>query len=657
MDGKITDSPVSFSKLLIKRLKLFMCFQHHRGAAHFPAIYSITSKQFCVYSHQKLTSVRTLPVIVILSLLFHATAYAQSDSLSLPNVTVSGNRLQHELGSTSRSTTVISKKDIVLLPGQTPNDWMATVSGVDIRQRGPAGVQGDIGIRGGSFDQSLVLLNGMKLSDPQTGHHMLNLPLTNEAISQIEVIKTSSSRLYGINALTGSVNIVTKVPERNMAYLGGYGGDFGLYGLTAGVAFHTVKTGQHISFSRSQADGYKPNTDFNTNQLFYQLTAQAGKGSLNLIGGYTTRDFGAAGFYVVNSQEYEKTKTAFTGLQYDVRLNSWRIKAQTYFRYNEDEYVYIRSNPSFFRNLHFSHVAGAEMHVTYTSGLGETGAGIDVRTEQLSSSNLGQRERHIGGAFAEHRISLLGNRLTITPGVYVNVYSGNNTAAFPGIDASYRLGQHWLVFASADKGMRLPTFTDLYYNGPSNTGNPSLAPEEAVTTETGIKFSRTTFYASVAGFSRRSENLIDWARTDAAQKWQPLNVNDAVFRGVEANLVKSFPRIVRQVSLSYTFIDAQFNQPENYTSRYTLTNIRHQLIGTFRFTWIGNLYQTITVRHIERVTLPGYTLTDSKLGYQFTHFSVYADVSNIFNTSYTEAGFVTMPGRWFRVGFDIRLNY
>ncbi len=601
---------------------------------------------------------KKLPLCLSITLLISGIqSQAQSDSTLLPNVTITSNRIESKVNTASKSVSILSKTDLHSLSGQTPNDWLGTVSGVDIRQRGPVGVQADIGIRGGSFDQSLVLLNGMKLSDPQTGHHMMNLPLTNEAIEQIEVIKTSAARIYGINALTGSVNFVTKVPQKNMVYLGGYAGDFGLYGLQAGVAFNAKNIGQHISLSHSASDGYKSNTDFNINQLFYQATIKAGKGKLNFVGGYTTRAFGASGFYAPNSTEYEETKTGFGGLQYENKWNNWKLKSQVYYRYNEDDYVYVRANPELYHNHHYSHTAGAEIHLTYTSFLGETGFGIDTRTERLNSNNLGKHERNIGGVFAEHRFAFFQQKLLVTPGVYVNAYSGNNTAAFPGIDATYNFKNNISLFASIDKGMRLPTYTDLYYKGATNIGNPNLKAEEALNSEIGVKINRQTWNMSAAFFNRQSTNLIDWARTDATQKWQPLNINNVTYNGLETNIGKSFKHLLKQIAVSYTFIDANYNQPDNYTSRYTLSNIRHQVIGTMTINWFKQLYQSVTVRHINRVSMTDYTLLDSKLMYRFKYVEVYADVSNIMNTNYMEAGYVTMPGRWFKVGFDIKLNY
>ena len=601
---------------------------------------------------------KTRLVALIMGLNLNLTiATAQVDSVSLDDVIISSNRINRSLNQSAQSVNVLLKKEIISLPGIAPAEWLSNIGGVDIRQRGPVGIQADLGIRGGSFDQSLVLLNGMKLSDPQTGHHTFNLPFTSAAIEQIEVTKTTASRLYGINALTGAVNFVTKVPDKNMVYLGASVGDFGLYSLQTGAAFTRKKVGQHVSYSKSISNGYSRNTDFDMSQLFYQATIKGKKSSINVIGGYTDRAFGAAGFYVLNSSEYEHLKTAFGGIQYQVRWNKLTIKAQSYYRYNQDHYVFLRDNPQVFQNRHFSHVAGAEIHATYTSNLGVTGIGIDKRIEQLKSNNLGSRERSINGLFAEHRFSFMRNKILLTPGVYMNQWNGGEIALFPGVDASFFVIPNLILFASADKGMRLPTYTDLYYQGPSNIGNADLKAEEAFSTEVGIKYRRSNHFMSFALFNRSSTNLIDWARTDASQKWKPQNVNQVLFRGIEANIGLQLKYLLRRVSIGYNYIDANINQSENYLSRYVLTHIRHQITGNATFNWWKQLQQTITVRHIDRVTLADYTLVDTKLMYQFKRFSTFAEATNVFNVNYLEAGFVNMPGRWFRLGFLYEFNY
>ncbi len=597
----------------------------------------------------KLTKLFIGPLLTLLS----TSVFAQIDSLVLNEATIKSNRIAIRLSPSE----IITIAKISQLPGTVAANWLATVSGVDVRQRGPEGVQTDISIRGGSFDQTLLLLNGLKLSDPQTGHHQFNLPITNEALEQIEIIKTTASRKYGINALSGAINLVTKVPEKNMVYFGAFGGDFNLLGLKAGAAIHYKNVGQHISFSRSSSTGYLPNTDFKTTNLFYQATAKFKKSTLNLTAGHTDRTFGARGFYVSNPNEFESIQTSFAGLQHEVKLNRIKIKTQAYYRYNQDHYVYIRSNPSVFQNYHYSHAAGAEIHATYQSKIGETGVGIDSRFERLKSTNLGKRERDIFGLFLEHKFSLLTNKLTITPGVYLNQYTGNNKAFFPGIDVRYQMHKKWILFASADQGMRLPTFTDLYYNGPSNIGNALLVPEQATSTEIGAKFISKKIFMSAAIFQRNSNNLIDWARTDTSQMWQPQNLNKVNLLGFETNINLQLNGFLNKIEIGYTYIDANILASDNYQSRYTLSNIKHHAIGIINLKWHKNITQTISVRHINRLAMPDYTLFDTKLIYRKKQVSIFAEVLNLFNTNYLETGFVQMPGRWFKVGFDIRLNF
>jgi len=576
---------------------------------------------------------------------------AQTDSAQLADAVITANRLTHTWINKAQSVGVLTKQNIQQLPGRVAADWLSTVSGVDIKQRGPIGVQADVGIRGGSFDQTLVLLNGMKLSDPQTGHHLLNLPITNEAIAQIDVIKTSASRIYGVNALSGAINFITKVPEKNMLYLGAFGGDFGLFGVHAGAAVHHHKFGQHLSYSRNQSNGYVRNTDFTTQQIFYQADYAHKQWRMNAFGGYTTRAFGAAGFYVINSQEYEKIETGFGGFQSSYKHKSWNLSFQTYYRYNQDEYVFIRSNPSFFRNKHFSHAQGVEFHATHQNKFGKTCFGSEWRNELLSSNNLGKRNRSFSGIYAEHQLVIL-RKLTITPGIYANLFQ-QQLSFFPGVDVRYEVKQGLNFFAAIDKGMRLPTYTDLYYNGPSNIGNPNLKAEEAIAAEVGVKWRHPSFAFDAAIFQRNSNNLIDWGRNNTANKWQPLNINEVLLRGLEANIGIPFQSsFLKHIQMGYTYIDAGWSAPENYISRYTLSHLKHQFILNTQWKWYKNVYQSVVCRVVERVSLPGYTLADTKLYYTGKQLTAFVEVANVLDTKYKEGGFATMPGRWFRLGFE-----
>lgn len=597
-------------------------------------------------------------LIAVLLAVFPNFIQAQTDSIQLEDIVVTGNRIVMPLRTINLSTSVITRKEINKFPGSVPADWLSNVSGVDIRQRGPVGVQTDLSIRGSSFDQSLLLLNGLKLNDPQTGHHNFNLPLMPDAIEQIDVIKTSASRLYGINALAGAINFTTKVPAQNQLYINTYGGNYGLVSVQTGVAYSYKKSATHVAYHHSQSSGYKANTDFSMQTVFLQQTFTLTNQSINIIGGYSDRDFGAHGFYVKNSNEFESIQTAFAGIIHKVNAGKLQWKNQAYFRFNQDHYVFDRMRPTFFHNRHFTHVGGIESHLTYKSNLGETGVGFDFRSEDLRSSNLGAHNRNILGLFLEHKFQFFNEKLTLTPGVYSNTLTNStHPTFFPGIDFGWVLMDNLKLYSSISKGMRLPTYTDLYYKGTNTTGNAQLVAEAAVSSEVGVKYFHKNGSFSITGFSRNSTNLIDWVRKDTSEKWQAHNLGHVVFNGIESNVSLKLNKFISSIQLGYTFIDVGLKQVENYQSNYALSNLRHQLTAMVLVNWNKNIVHTITYKHIERELLPNYSLVDSKIMYLFKYAGVFAEVSNIFNTSYIEAGFVEMPGRWVKIGANLKLNF
>lgn len=596
-------------------------------------------------------------LLVLYTLLFLSTSTKAQDSLRLlPGITIQSNRLQVTLTNASRVIALLSQHDLKNLPGMNLNAWLSTVSGVDIRQRGPEGIQADAGIRGGSFDQTLVMVNGIKLSDAQTGHHMMHLPVTREAIEQIEVIKSSASRLYGINALAGAVNIITHIPASDKIYGGAYAGDFNLYGWHTGAVFHHGQYGHHLSYSQSSSHGFRPNTDFNNQTFFYQFGKTLRIGKLSLVSGYGEKQFGASGFYAPKSNEFEKIKTGFASLRLDQEYERLNLRYQIYHRYLDDDYVYNRFKPALYHNHHFAHTSGAEIHATYRTAFGVTGIGFDYRLEQLNSNNLGKRKRNILGGFAEHRFELLKQLLSITPGVYLNTIDNKYVSFFPGVDASMKFLPGWTAFAAIDKGMRLPTYTDLYYQGANNTGNPDLKPEEAVNTELGIRFNPTKVTLGISVFNRANQNLIDWARQTSTEKWKPLNIDRVNFTGYEIHYKQVFTGILQSVSCNYTYLHAQFHQPESYMSLYTLSNIRHHFTGSLSIRWSKQLHQTISLRHISRVAMNPYTLADTRLICKLKYLTPFTEISNVFNTAYQEAGYVPMPGRWFKAGIEFEIH-
>lgn len=600
-------------------------------------------------------------VIELAIVLTAAPSFAQEDTtvVELQNLTIQENRLQTPFSESARSIYVVTREQLQQMPVQSLNEALSYVPGVDIRQRGPAGVQADVSIRGGTFEQTLVLINGIKMSDPQTGHHLMNLPLDIDNVERIEVLKGPGARIYGQNAFSGAINIITKVPAEPVAVFSGYAGDFETFGGSISAALPGETYGQYLAISRDQSGGYRTNSDYEITNAFYQSYLKLGKGKLNLLGGLTKRAFGAGGFYVPESEEYEEINTSFVALDYEVVEGNWSLQPRLYWRRNHDDYVFLRSDPSFFNNLHTTHVGGAELHTTNRNKLGMTGIGLEYRYEDINSNNLGDRNRSLAGIFAEHRFTLW-NRLDVTPGLYLNWYSDYGWNIFPGIDASYEINDNWRAFANVGRSFRIPTYTDLYYDGPRNIGNENLNPEDAITYEGGFKYFRGNFWGQLSYFYRDAANLIDWVREDVEAEWRPLNFYDVDIQGIEAGINYNFSveesAWIRKAGINYTYLDAELQETEGVESRYALDNLNHQLIADVTHKIAGKVYHSLRFRYLDRATLKDYALLDSRIFFQNDGFNVFAEATNITNTEYREAGYVTMPGRWLRAGINFKTS-
>lgn len=577
-------------------------------------------------------------------------------ALQVTDVTVTAERLQLPLSLVSRNVSILSAEDIKKLPVQSVNEALAHVSGVDVRQRGVAGSQADIGIRGSSFDQVLLMIDGVKVIDPQTGHHMMNLPLNVEYIERIEVLKGSAARVYGANAYAGVINIVTKKVEGKSAVAKVFGGDFGLMGASAAATTNEGIGNQLISVDYTVSDGYRPGNDFASMSGLYKLDKQlTNKLTTSFLGTFNRRKLGAAGYYVANSTEYEEVITGMVHGKLGYTSRNLTLNSSLGWRYNDDHYIYIRLKPEVFQNRHHTHVMMADVQGNYRwKKLGTTGFGADFRRDEIYSTNLGNRQRNFYNVYLDQMVHLLGTKITF--GANVNYADGYGFEVFPGIDFSHRISGRMTAYLAVNKSYRVPTYTDLYYKGPSNIGNPDLQPEKAWNYELGYKFFTKNWFAQVSGFVRESENLIDWVRANASQPYQPVNYHQVTLTGAETEIRRNNLWIFDQLAAGYTFMDAKLTVPQGRQSRYSLGFLKHQAQARATFKLLKTIYITAAYRYNERINQPAYHLLDGRVACRMTGLELFAEVSNITNTAYVEAGFVPMPGRWARGGVIVRLK-
>ena len=511
---------------------------------------------------------------------------ATIDTLLLDNETIiiSENRLKIPFSDVSRSIEILDKKEIKALQANSINELLQSVGGVDLRQRGVNGVQGDLSIRGGTFEQALVLINGIKMLDPQTGHHLMNLPITIEDIERIEVLKGPGARVYGQNAYSGAINIITKTASDFGATAGLERGSYGLMNIFASVDAPVADLNQKFSISHNSSDGYRENTDYVMLHLFYQGQVAREKGDINIMAGHTSRNFGANGFYGNESftEQYEETRTTFGALSMKQKAGNWTVEPKLSWRQNKDNWQFRRSNPEFFQNFHTSKVLTGEIQSQMVHGSGMLGIGVELNKIDLESNNLGTRERTQLGFHLENRFLLLDERLDITPGLYLLQISDFGTQFFPGLDIGYRLSNRSKLFVNAGRTSRIPSFTDLYYEDRGNLGNPNLETESAFTFELGgnIKSNNTFFQASY--FRRSSSDLIDWFKINPDDRWMPDNFGNATFSGLDFTIEyrdRLGTSFLQNLKASYLFLDARLNETDDVAlSRNVLENLKHQLI-------------------------------------------------------------------------------
>lgn len=615
---------------------------------------------------------------LIIGLGLVGSCLSSSAQQALDTVIIHENRIQASFGKQNRNMQVLDRKQIATLPVKSTVELLAYVAGADFRQRGPNGTQADISIDGSTFDQVLVLVNGVKMSDPQTGHHMMNLPIPISSIEQVEVLRGPAAMVYGVNALAGAINIVTRIPQQNEVSAQVYAGSnlqtdtasgdtyYG-WGAQASASFAGKKQGHTLSVAHDEGNGYRYNTAFKATRLFYQnRIVLNSKNSIDAMGAYIHNDFGANGYYAApkDAESVETVQTAIGSIAYTLKPNSkLMIRPRVSYRYNNDDYIYVRQNPSLYHNIHETNVVTGEVQSSYTMRKGTVGMGVEYRNEDINSTNLGKRNRNNTGIFAEYK-HYFNEKLNAGLGVYANYNSDYGWQAFPGLDAGYRFLPKWKVFANASMGQRLPTYTDLYYKGPTNIGNATLQPENAKYAEGGLQYNGNLLFARAAYFYKNNTDFIDWVRATTLDPWQPQNFQSVNTNGISGQVTY---QLSKHLSLSdkyiinlqgnYTYLNPVIETPNSAISKYAVEALRHQAIASVRSILWNKLQINANVRYLYRINANDYTLVDARIAYRIKQFNIYADVNNILDTKYREASVIQLPGRWYTVGVQFNTTY
>jgi len=648
----------------------------------------------------KITALSVVYSIVLLPLnVLSQTDTTITKNLDLEEIIVSAQKAPVVYSQMSRQVLSVKSDEIKLMPVTNLNDLLENFSGVDVRQRGANGIQADISIRGGSYDQNLILLNGINISDPQTGHHSLNIPIDLNSVERIEILEGSGSRVFGPNAFSGAINIITNDSDSSYTKANFSAGDFGLFsgGITSSLSLKNFK--HFISVSKAKSKGYTKNTDYEYYNVFYNSQYKSELGKVNFQIGYTDKEFGANSFYTpAYPDQYEQTKTTFTSLNFETG-NKLKLIPSVYFRRHQDRFELFRYEPAAWytnHNYHLTDVYGVKLDSRISTKYGITSFGAEIRSENIWSNVLGETmgdtisaigesdgfytkkySRTISNYFLEHTVVL--GKFSFNGGLLASWVSENDfdINIYPGADLSYTFTDHIRVYTSVNKSLRLPTFTDLFYSGPSNIGNADLKPEEAVSYEFGLKLKTKKISSNSSVFYRDSKNLIAWVKPVGAapeDKWQTQNLTDVEVLGFETtNRFEINKYLFNSIGLNYSYLD-QESKLENYETKYSLNYLKHNLvlilnhniIKDLSMSWIvkwqdreGSFleYDSVSKTYIGEKEFKPYWLVDVKLNYSFKNSNVFAEATNLFNESYNDIANVVMPGRWFKAGFNIQIGY
>lgn len=608
-----------------------------------------------------------LPLSCI-SLAIHAQS-GVSDTTSINEVVIAENRLQIPFNKRNRNIQIIQKEDIAKLPVRSINEVLSYIPGVDVRQRGPFGTQADISIDGGSFEQTLILINGVKLSDVQTAHHSMNIPVSLDAIERIEVLKGPAARIYGINALTGAINIITKTSsdtdlsvrvESGSGFASKEDGDGkGIYGGASVQAVANLSKGNTqnlISVGGHKSNGQRYNSRTEDIKAFYQgkYTFDE-RNSMDVMAGYIHNEFGANGYYAApgDKESYEIVKTGIVSVGSAHQLHkNFYLKPRLSYRGNKDDYRYFRNDLTKGRSQHESNVYTAELNSTLHTRIGDFGFGLESRYEEIESTNLGDHNRYNHGVYAEYKTEAI-NKLLLNIGTYLNYNTQYGWQVFPGLDLGYAIDSHWKASLSVGSSQRIPSYTDLYLKQTGNIGNPALKSENAWQYELAMRYEKQNIYVRGGVFYRNIENFIDWIRDNSSDPYQPFNFGTNKTTGVNLSLGQVFTLSGSQrlkYDLSYNYLrPKEMRYAEDVISKYIVESLKHQALLRVLYQ-VDKLDFTLGGRWIKRELNDPYFITDLRVGYSLSRWNFYAEGNNLLNETYKEVAAVYLPKRWYSVG-------
>ena len=557
-----------------------------------------------------------------------------------------------ELGSVTRTMTVITRQQIEALPVHSVADVLRLASSIDVRARGERGVQTDFALRGATFGQMLMLVDGVRLNDAQSGHHNGDIPVPLDLVERIEILYGPGSSLFGADAVGGTVNIVTR---RDSSEAGAI--EAGSFGLVAGRAQADVSRGElreSLGASFDRSDGFMYDRDYKT-AILRSRTSLGNQSGLSVS--YLWKEFGANNFYGGNAPSREWTNQTLVAFDHRFgEIAGWSIDGQTSYRTHGDRFVFNQTNPAVSDNRHRTHAVLASASGSRTvAGRGTLTLGLEGGGDWIRSTNLGDHEMARISGYGEWR-QQVGSAVQLEGLLRVDHYDEFGTSWNPSLGAGWWAAQSIRFRGSVARAFRVPTFTERYYSDPANLARAEVGPEKAWAEEAGADILMGGgWLLQTSFFARQDDDVIDWLRATTAERWQTYNVRDVSTLGFEVGVQKALS--------SGAFVHAQYTginvdaETVNLLSKYVLDYAPHSIaVGSAIPLPAGfRVAPRLEYRHRTRSSGDSdYVLLDTRLGRRINrNFDLFIDGTNLFDVSYQEIAGVAMPGAAFSISLAI----
>jgi iron complex outermembrane receptor protein len=599
----------------------------------------------------------------------------------LEEVVVTAAKIETPLNETAKLATIITREQIERMPVQSIQDALVHIANIDVVQRGGHGVQADISIRGGSFDQNAILLNGINITNAHTGHYNFDIPINLSDIERIEIIHGPTALVYGAGTFSGGINIITNKKTNRLFYLKSEGGMYNLANIEARTAFAAGSTSHTLSIAYDRSSGYIKNSDYAIGKALYQSRISLPKDAkIDFQLGYNDKKYGANTFYSAKyPNQYESTSSMLASIKGETG-GKIKLIPSLYFSRHFDRFELIKGSETG-RNHHRNDAFGANLAMNYSSILGSSSVAAEIRHESIISSVLGKPMNSPQGHYKRYD-ARTNSSVTFEHNFTYRLWSADagilfyytdltkKYSLYPSVNIAYRPSDQVKISASWSKSTRMPTFTDLYYTTETHNGNAGLRPETSESFDAGVHYTANAFKAYISTFILHGKDMIDWVKTNPQDaKWASWNHTKINTTGIETGLSYHPNRHIR-LAADYSRMN-QDADAQGLISIYSLNYLRDKFTAQIHHPLLPKLSAGWYFRYQKRMgtyekyensvkvsdsPFPAFSTLDLSIKYNLRNVDLYINLNNIYNTHYFDRGNIPQPGFWLIGGIEWKID-